>query len=74
MRIRSALSLIGFSATLYGTAMPASLGFALEPAPSAYTLDSILDLALAKNPAVSSAEGTIDQQRGQQTAAGAYPC
>ncbi len=73
MRIRSVLSLIGLSATLYGAALPASPGFALEPAPPAYTLDSILDLALARNPAVSSAEGTIDQQRGQQTAAGAYP-
>ncbi|ULA65318.1 MAG: Heavy metal RND efflux outer membrane protein, CzcC family [Nitrospira sp.] len=73
MRIYSVLSRIGLSAALYAIALPAPPSFALEPAPSAYTLDSILDLALAKNPAVSSAEGTIDQQRGQQTAAGAYP-
>jgi outer membrane protein, heavy metal efflux system len=33
----------------------------------------IIDLALAKNPVVSSAEGNIEQQKGQQTAAGAYP-
>lgn len=38
-----------------------------------YSLDMIVDLALAKNPAVSFAEGTIEQQKGQQTAAGAYP-
>lgn len=38
-----------------------------------YTLDAIVDLALAKNPLVFSAEGQIEQQRGQQTAAGAYP-
>ncbi len=38
-----------------------------------YTLDSIVELALARNPVVSSAEGHIDQQRGQQTVAGAYP-
>jgi cobalt-zinc-cadmium efflux system outer membrane protein len=73
MRIYSVLSRIGLSAALYGIVLSTPPSFALEPAPSAYTLDSILDLALAKNPAVSSAEGTIDQQRGQQTAAGAYP-
>ncbi|TKS60570.1 MAG: hypothetical protein EWM72_01304 [Nitrospira sp.] len=38
-----------------------------------YNLDAIVELALAKNPVVSSAEGHIEQQRGQQTAAGAYP-
>ncbi|MFZ1802850.1 MAG: TolC family protein, partial [Nitrospira sp.] len=38
-----------------------------------YSLDMIVDLALAKNPLVSSAEGVIEQQKGQQTAAGAYP-
>ncbi len=38
-----------------------------------YSLDMIVDLALAKNPLVSLAEGTIEQQKGQQTAAGAYP-
>jgi len=38
-----------------------------------YTLGEIVELALAKNPVVSSAEGQIEQQRGQQTAAGAYP-
>jgi cobalt-zinc-cadmium efflux system outer membrane protein len=38
-----------------------------------YTLDAIVDFALAKNPLVFSAEGQIEQQRGQQTVAGAYP-
>lgn len=38
-----------------------------------YTLDMIVELALAKNPAVSFAEGNIEKQKGQQTAAGAYP-
>jgi cobalt-zinc-cadmium efflux system outer membrane protein len=46
---------------------------AAESEPQAYTLNTIVDLALARNPLVSSAEGHIDQQRGQQTAAGAYP-
>lgn len=38
-----------------------------------YSLDMIVDLTLARNPLVSLAEGTIEQQKGQQTAAGAYP-
>lgn len=38
-----------------------------------YNLDAIVELALARNPVVSSAEGLIDQQRGQQAVAGAYP-
>lgn len=52
------------------------VGLAEVPAESGtqtYTLDSIIELALAKNPVVSSAEGHIEQQRGHQTAAGAYP-
>lgn len=44
-----------------------------EPAVEVYSLDTIVDLALAKNPLVSSAVGNIEQQKGQQTAAGAYP-
>ncbi len=38
-----------------------------------YSLDMIVDLALARNPLVSLAEGNIEQQKGQQTMAGAYP-
>lgn len=52
------------------------LGVAAASAESggqAYSLDMIVDLALARNPVVSSAEGNIEQQKGQQTAAGAYP-
>lgn len=44
-----------------------------EPVGQVYSLDMIVDLTLAKNPLVSSAEGTIEQQKGQQIAAGAYP-
>lgn len=73
MRTCSVLSLIGLGAILSGAAISPSPGFAQDPSPQTYTLDSILDLALTRNPAVSSTEGLIDQQRGQQTAAGAYP-
>lgn len=38
-----------------------------------YSLDMIVDLALARNPLVLLAEGAIEQQKGQQIAAGAYP-
>ncbi|HSA85363.1 MAG TPA: TolC family protein [Nitrospira sp.] len=44
-----------------------------QPDGPLYSLDMIVDLALSKNPVVSFAEGTIEQQKGQQTAAGAYP-
>lgn len=73
MRRRSFHFALSVSIVLGGTAMISSFGFALERPSQAYTLDSILDLALTKNPAVSSAEGLMDQQRGLQTAAGAYP-
>ena len=48
-------------------------GASAESGAQNYTLDAIVDLALAKNPLVFSAEGQIEQQRGQQTTAGAYP-
>ncbi|MEC4889361.1 MAG: TolC family protein [Nitrospira sp.] len=73
MRPRAAFSLVYFGAMLCGAALLCSPSLAQEPLPTVYTLDSILDLALARNPVVSSAEGLIDRQRGQQTAAGAYP-
>ena len=50
-----------------------TLAASAESGPQAYQLNAIVELALARNPLVSSAEGHIDQQRGQQTAAGAYP-
>jgi cobalt-zinc-cadmium efflux system outer membrane protein len=38
-----------------------------------YTMEGIVQLALEYNPAMTGAQGFIDQQRGRQTAAGAYP-
>lgn len=46
---------------------------ATEPEENIYDLNEIVQLALAKNPLVTFAEGQIEQQRGVQTAAGAYP-
>jgi cobalt-zinc-cadmium efflux system outer membrane protein len=61
-------------ALLWGFNIAIGVGTAsAEPAAQVYSLDMIIDLALAKNPVVSSAEGNIEQQKGRQTAAGAYP-
>jgi cobalt-zinc-cadmium efflux system outer membrane protein len=38
-----------------------------------YTMENIVQLALEYNPTMTGAQGFIDQQRGHQTAAGAYP-
>jgi cobalt-zinc-cadmium efflux system outer membrane protein len=38
-----------------------------------YTKEDIVQLALEYNPTMTGAQGFIDQQRGHQTAAGAYP-
>lgn len=44
-----------------------------EPASQTYTLETVIELALAKNPVVSSAEGQIQHSQGQVVTAGAYP-
>jgi cobalt-zinc-cadmium efflux system outer membrane protein len=63
-----------------GIALVCVMGLGLGPTAASaqpdgplYSLDMIVDLALSKNPVVSFAEGTIEQQKGQQTVAGAYP-
>jgi cobalt-zinc-cadmium efflux system outer membrane protein len=72
MAIRLALALTCVTAVQLGILYGASVALA-ESGAQTYTLDSIVELALEKNPLVSFAEGQIEQQRGQQTAAGAYP-
>lgn len=71
MFLRVILLMAGFSALLPLRPVPDAT--AAESGMEVYSLHSIVELALTRNPAVSSAEGLIDQQRGQQTAAGAYP-
>ncbi|MBK9308271.1 MAG: TolC family protein [Nitrospira sp.] len=61
-------------ALVWGMNIALGVGMAFaEPVAQVYSLDMIVDLALTKNPVVSLAEGNIEQQKGQQTAAGAYP-
>ena len=38
-----------------------------------YELDTVIQLALERNPLMAEAQGVIDQSEGQQIAAGAYP-
>ena len=56
-----------------------TLGLAASSSPTAaaaqeptFSLETVLDLALTHNPTVASAEGTIEQNRGQQVAAYTY--
>lgn len=63
-----------------GIVLVCAIGFGFSVAPATaqsdgqpYSLDMIIALALAKNPVVGLAEGNIEQQKGQQTAASAYP-
>ncbi|MGH7250793.1 MAG: TolC family protein [Nitrospiraceae bacterium] len=46
---------------------------AAEPPTPTYRLDQVITLALERNPALLGAEGVLEQSRGQQVAAGAYP-
>jgi len=46
--------------------------YAIEPNPSAYTLNQVVQLALQYNPMVNSAEAVLEQSQGQRVTAGAY--
>ena len=72
IRIRRCFPITCFASTVLCAIVGVTDGRA-ETEDQTYTLDSIIELALSKNPVVSSAEGKIEQQRGLQTAAGAYP-
>jgi cobalt-zinc-cadmium efflux system outer membrane protein len=73
MMTRSVLSSTCVIALLQLGAFVGLAAVSAESGVQTYTLDSIIELALTKNPVVSSAEGHIEQQRGHQTTAGAYP-
>lgn len=66
------LSCVAFSNPTSGmAASPAPTPSPTTPEP-VYALETVLNLALAHNPAVASAEGTIEQNRGEQVAANTY--
>lgn len=64
---------VAFLTTGLTMSMVCSSSHAAEETPALYTLEGIVQLALEHNPAVADAQGIIEQQRGQQTLAGAYP-
>lgn len=44
-----------------------------EPPLPVFQLDTVIQLAEARNPLIARAEGTIDETRGREITAGAYP-
>jgi cobalt-zinc-cadmium efflux system outer membrane protein len=64
------LVLLPLVACYSAIALPAAAG---EPAAPTYSLKSVLELALARNPLLGSAAGLIDETQGRRIAAGAYP-
>ena len=50
---------------------PSSYAVASEPN-AVYTLNTVIQLALERNPTMAGAQGYMRQSRGQQVAAGAY--
>lgn len=46
---------------------------ASEPSPATYTLNTMIELALERNPTVAGAQGLVRQSRGRRVTAGAYP-
>lgn len=65
---RFALALCLGAQLMIGTSLQAKEG----DIPS-YELDTVIQLALERNPTMTEAQGLIDQSQGQQIAAGAYP-
>ena len=50
-----------------------SISEAVESTSPIYNLNSIIELALERNPTMAGAKASIEQTRGQQVLAGAYP-
>lgn len=46
---------------------------AAEPSPGSYSLQTVIGLALERSPAIAGAKASVEQSRGQQVSAGAYP-
>lgn len=59
--------------TITCTAVSALPALAANEEVLSYSLDEILALALERNPAVTGAEGFVQERRGQHVASGAYP-
>jgi len=55
---------------ILGASLPVSQ--AAEPSPAPYSLNTIIELALERNPTITGAGASIEQSRGKQATAGAY--
>lgn len=73
MRLSFAMCQVVLSLLLYLGPVAGTSEAAIESEQNIYDLNEIVELALARNPLVTFAEGQIEQQRGVQTTAGAYP-
>ena len=78
-RVLPRLTAVALGAIIGAALSSPALGLAASPSPtgapaheSTFSLETVLDLALTHNPTVASAEGTIEQNRGQQVAANTY--
>ncbi len=58
---------------LFGVLLPWKETQATESSPTPYNLNTIIELALEHSPTITGAHASIDQSRGQQVVAGAYP-
>lgn len=68
---RQLMAWLGFLVLSAQLLSESSHAVASEPN-SAYTLDTVIELALERNPSMAGAQGSMRQSRGQQVAAGAY--
>lgn len=55
------------------TAVAPAAAAAPDAQATVYDMQRVLDLALERNPSIVGAQGTLEQQRGNQLVAGAYP-
>src|SRR5690349_12533882 len=58
---------------LFGVILACKETQAAESSPIPYRLDTIIELALERNPTITGAKASIEQSRRQQVMAGAYP-
>lgn len=68
---RQLMAWLGFLVLSAQLLSESSHAVASEPN-SAYTLNTVIELALERNPSMAGAQGSMRQSRGQQVAAGAY--
>ena len=64
---------VTFVAALFTAVGPVGAAPAKETPLPVFQLETVIKLAVAGNPLIAKAEGAIDESRGREIAAGAYP-